>query len=490
MLQLQNSAYSFHYPRLCLADKMQIAEAGSDSQGLLHSVSDVSSSQALITFALVLAAYTIILAFYRLYLSPLARFPGPRLAALTFWYEYYFDVHKQGRFIFHVQDLHRQYGPIVRINPGEIHINDPNFFAEIYHNEKWITDRDNWYTLEHIGAGLAFTTDHETHKARRDALSPHFSMQSIRALEPRITNVVTDMVERFRDAVKAGEVLNITWMASGFTMDVITDYAFGDAGASRVMRLPEMGQYWSELTSSTIVMNNFSRQFKGLIWLMMKIPEGLLLRINPIVGGFLEWQNKITRIAARVIQEEKEGVVSSSGKREDVTVIHELLRSNLPPRDKELWRISDESNMIVGAGAETTAQVISRTMYHVVANPSVLQRLRDELVQAIPDPAVMPSLTTLQNLPYLSAVIEEGTRIALPVPARSPRVFRDHALQYGDWTIEPGVAVSMSPYVVGVNEDVFPEPFTFKPERWLNNKELLKYAVTFGRGRRGCLGKK
>jgi cytochrome P450 len=41
-----------------------------------------------------------------------------------------------------------------------------------------------------------------------------------------------------------------------------------------------------------------------------------------------------------------------------------------------------------------------------------------------------------------------------------------------------------------MNPDIFPDPFTFKPERWLNNKELQKYQVTFGKGRRGCLGKK
>jgi cytochrome P450 len=88
--------------------------------------------------------------------------------------------------------------------------------------------------------------------------------------------------------------------------------------------------------------------------------------------------------------------------------------------------------------------------------------------------------------------VEEGARIAFPLPARVPRVFQDHALHYKEWTIEPGISVSQSGYVVTSNEDVFPEPFEFKPERWLGEKGkgLQKYAVTFGRGRRGCLGKK
>lgn len=46
----------------------------------------------------------------RLVLSPLAKFPGPRLAALSNWYEFYYDVVLQGRFTAHIQSLHKRYG--------------------------------------------------------------------------------------------------------------------------------------------------------------------------------------------------------------------------------------------------------------------------------------------------------------------------------------------------------------------------------------------
>jgi hypothetical protein len=52
------------------------------------------------------------LAVYRVYLSPLAKFPGPKLAALSSWYAFYYDVMKDGggQFTFHIRELHRQYG--------------------------------------------------------------------------------------------------------------------------------------------------------------------------------------------------------------------------------------------------------------------------------------------------------------------------------------------------------------------------------------------
>ena len=47
---------------------------------------------------------------YRLYLSPIAHFPGRKLAALTFWYEFYFDVIKRGSYVWEIQKMHETYG--------------------------------------------------------------------------------------------------------------------------------------------------------------------------------------------------------------------------------------------------------------------------------------------------------------------------------------------------------------------------------------------
>jgi hypothetical protein len=64
-------------------------------------------------------AYLVLLAVYRLYLSPLAKFPGPKLAALTQWYEIYYDVcHKGGgQFTFEIKRMHEKYGTSIALCP-------------------------------------------------------------------------------------------------------------------------------------------------------------------------------------------------------------------------------------------------------------------------------------------------------------------------------------------------------------------------------------
>ena len=54
--------------------------------------------------------YTIYGVIYRLYLSPIAKFPGPKVAALSFWNELYYDVIKRGEYVWEIRKMHEEYG--------------------------------------------------------------------------------------------------------------------------------------------------------------------------------------------------------------------------------------------------------------------------------------------------------------------------------------------------------------------------------------------
>jgi hypothetical protein len=71
-----------------------------------------SPAQVFTSILIAAAAYILALLFYRAFLHPLANVPGPKLAGLTYWYEFYYDCWIGGRYMFRQKELHEQHGHI------------------------------------------------------------------------------------------------------------------------------------------------------------------------------------------------------------------------------------------------------------------------------------------------------------------------------------------------------------------------------------------
>jgi hypothetical protein len=154
-------------------------------------------------------SYCVVLVVRRLYFSPISRFPGPSLAAATFWYQFYYDVVLGGQYVWKIRELHEKYGPIVRINPFELHVNDPAFADELYPGPG-PHKRDKWeWATKGIGVPGAtlVTNGHDLHRLRRSALNPFFSKASIRKLQPLFDAKMDQLIERFEEFQKSGEVM-------------------------------------------------------------------------------------------------------------------------------------------------------------------------------------------------------------------------------------------------------------------------------------------
>lgn len=176
--------------------------------------------------------------------------------------------------------------------------------------------------------------------------------------------------------------------------------------------------------------------------------------------------------------------------KDEVTVFHSLLNSELPISEKSSERLAEEAVLLLGAGTHTTSWALSVATFHVLSQPDTLRKLKRELEVAIPDPAVSTPLHALEVLPYLTAVIKEGLRLGLGNTSRIPRVAIDQPIKYGDFEIPTGTPVSMAIPIVHLNEKIFPDPKGFHPERWIEDKtgHLDRYLVVFCRGPRMCLG--
>jgi cytochrome P450 len=122
-----------------------------------------------------------------------------------------------GQYVFHIRDLHEKYGPIIRINPYELHISTPQFYETLFASGK---KRDKWYWFTRIfnKDGAAFlTVDHNLHRARRAPMNPFFSIASVRRLQPMIEERVQTFLRRLNELKGTGEVLRMPVVVNAFS---------------------------------------------------------------------------------------------------------------------------------------------------------------------------------------------------------------------------------------------------------------------------------
>lgn len=139
----------------------------------------------------------------------------------NFRYEFYYDLVLRGQYTFHLHTLHAKFGPIIRINPYELHISDPACYDTLYASSASEEKRNKWewYTKQFGTPGAMFSTvGQDQHKARRAALNRFFSMVSVRRLQPVVEERVQRLIERFWGFKEAdGEVKKIDYAFAAFT---------------------------------------------------------------------------------------------------------------------------------------------------------------------------------------------------------------------------------------------------------------------------------
>lgn len=373
-----------------------------------------------------LIAYCFYTAIYRLYLHPLAKFPGPKLPTLTIWHEFYYDVIKRGVNIWNIKEWHKHYGnepflisgfrdetcplhscvlaqlylyiqadedvgPIIRINPNEIHIDDPDYWDAIYAPASKKRDKYGWWTRLAGAPGSAFSTvPHDLHRMRRAALNPFFSKRSVAQLEPIIREKVDKLAGRFEAAVGTREVIRFDAAYMALTMDVITQYAY--ARSYNYLAEPDFKLEWKMTLMGGFEMGATMRH---LPW-MAKTPDWLVKVINPGMLMFFSWQRDVKKQVKSIMESRDAGAEKASN-----TIFHELLDSNLPSQEKSLDRLADEGEILIGAGSETTAMTLSHISFYLLQNRTLLEKLRAELREELPNPKTNLPWSKLEQLPYL-----------------------------------------------------------------------------------------
>ncbi|KAF2707312.1 cytochrome P450 [Pleomassaria siparia CBS 279.74] len=431
--------------------------------------------------------YILLLTFQRLHLSPISHIPGPKLAAATFWYEFYYDIILGGKYIWKIKALHEQYGPIIRINPYELHVIDPDFWDIMYTASTNSNRRDKWsWQTKGIGipASLIGTVEHALHRVRRGALNPFFSMQNVRKLLPVVEERVEALIHRLKAASEGKEIVKMEYAFSAYTNDVVMQYCFGRS--EHHIEAPGFDPLFHVTSFNAAKSISLLRNMNWILDIMLALPESVAMKMGAEVSSSIVLKRERINQIEEIRCEGSVKLESQSYK----TIFHTLLQSDLPAREKETDRLAEEAVLIVGAGTHTTSWILTVITFNLLSNPALLRRLKDELKSVQSGSENKPSLIDLERLPFLTGVLKEGIRLGYGTTARSARIAPDITLQCNDWTIPAGTPVSMTIPLTHHNESIFPNSDAFEPDRWLREdaKRLDKYLVSFSKGSRACAG--
>ena len=290
------------------------------------------------------------------------------------------------------------------------------------------------------------------HMARRKLMLPPFHGERMRAYE----SVIEEVVGREIDSWPLGEEFRIHPRMQSVTLEVIMRAVFGVSEESQLARMREALGVLVHQTASA------SRQLIGLAsqrfgrW-----------------GPWRSFEKTLQRVDARIYEQ-----VAARRADPDLEQREDILSMLLVARFEDGGQMSDEEVRdqlvtLLLAGHETTATALAWTFDLLLRNPAALERLRAEIEAGESDE-------------YLRAVIAESLRLRPVVPIAGRRLTED--IEVDGYTLPAGADVSPAIYLSHTRADVYPDPHSFKPERFLDGGPETYSWVPFGGGVRRCLG--
>ncbi|KAI1271765.1 cytochrome P450 [Xylaria sp. FL0933] len=424
---------------------------------------------------------------YRATYHPLARIPGPKLAAMSYWYEAYYELVLGGQYFKRIKDMHKEYGPIIRITPQEVHFNDAEFVNTIYPTTGRKTDKpplvgQRTGTPESIVA----TISHERHRIRRNSISTFFSAASVGRVESSIKGKLEKMLERWNNFGRGGDaVLKMATVFQAYASDVITSYAFGDS--ANFLDDENWGEGYFSSQERYFRLTHIFGCFPIIMRLVNHMPAWVMSIFIPNLSAMSERQEWMINRIRQIRTSPDPNAVKS-------TIFEGILTSNLSENEKTDTRMAHDAQLIILAGESTTGHTLSAILFELLSHPDVYKAVKDEVTLAIPVKDNVASYADVQNLPYLQAVINEGLRLHPAVISRMARISPERDIVYHDtkrhktYVIPAGTPTSMTTLITHTDPELFEEPLAFLPQRWINNPKLSRAMIAFSRGSRNCVG--
>ena len=451
---------------------------------------------------------------YNLWWHPLAKFPGPKRAAISpFWAMKHWN---SGDNLWKMLELHKTYGSVVRIAPNHLSFCSSTSWKDVHGQKpgrKAFLKGTFYRAFPEDPLHIVSVSDPRIHAEMRKDLSHGFSAGALASQEDRIHYFVDLLLEQIgkRYTETPGDMSK--WY-NYVTFDIIGELAFGEpfgcteSGTLSFFRKDHFGlssffvtagvsHYWIDYLFSGVKLQHFVRSFEYFPLSRSLLRTALKYRVLP--QKVSEVRQRREKYTTEKLDRQDQYFYS---KVENLTHCHRRLKSP-PSRVDFLQRMISKKNdwsgsslgelkmqaaLLTVAGSETTATALCGITYYICRDMQVYQKLVNEIRSAFNSMDEITGRAT-EHLRYLRAVIEEGLRLYPPIAGGLPRVSPGEVVD-GHY-IPKGAIVNTNIWVAGHIEQNFHDPLKFLPDRWLDPecKDDKAASQPFSLGTRGCLGR-
>ena len=360
-----------------------------------------------------------------------------------------------------------EYGPIAHFMLGPQHtvlVNDPEHIEGILvaHDWNFVKGRGLKRASRVLGQGL-LTSEGNFHRRQRRLAQPAFHKERIAAYAA----TMVEYAARARDRWQDGETVDIAQEMMRLTLAIVAKTLF-DADVES--EAAEIGQ------ALTDVLQMFETFSSPLTDILDKLP-------TPANRRIARARQRLDDTIYRIIEDRRQSGLDRG----------DLLSMLLMAQDEEGSggmsddQLRDELMTLFLAGHETTANALAWTWYLLSQNHGPESKLHAELDSVLD--GRLPSVGDVPALEYTERVFTEAMRCYPPVWIMGRRAVGSYKI--GEYTIPAGSIFLLSQYLMHHNEQYYPEPFKFDPERWTRQARATrpKYSYfPFGGGPRLCIG--
>jgi cytochrome P450 family 3 subfamily A len=331
----------------------------------------------------------------------------------------------------------------------------------------------------------------------RSTITPAFTSGKMKSMTYLVDDCIETLMQILSDHASAGDDVNIKEKFGGCAIDIIAATAFGTKIDSQRNPDNPFVKYAKQVQSFSF--KSFGFLFSIFFpWTAHQLLERFNIRLT-----FSEAEEFYKISLTKLIEERRKNpltdkpdflqlLLNASGNRESVQdeLKDDAISHNITVKREPMttMQIMSQSFLFLIAGYETTAVTLTWVAYMLALNPEEQEKCYEEIKSVVGNEQI--TFDHIQHrLPYLEAVIAETLRIFPPAPRFDRNCQEEYKVD--GFTIPKDSAVSIAAYVIHHDEENYPDPERFLPERFSPEEKAKRNPLIylpFGYGPRNCIG--